>query len=170
MTTDPVTETYNECVDLIRSTVWSFMRYYPWHKDFEELFSQANLYFMQAYITHKNDKGSEFTSWLTNKIWRKLQDKDKNQMRIYKQSLRRPWLPCRELPSEQMIDMLDELKTEGRNLLALYRETYGEFEELFKSKSQPRKHKALYKHLKEQGWTRQEIQRAFMNVKLAVTE
>ena len=50
--------------------------------DFDEVLSEANLGFVQAFQTFNPDKGAKFSTWVHLKVWRKLQEIYRSQKRL----------------------------------------------------------------------------------------
>lgn len=65
MTQDAAAATYQDVQNLIRHTVWKFQRGHG--GDFDDLFSRANVIFMEAFFSHNENKAS-FPTWLCFKI------------------------------------------------------------------------------------------------------
>jgi len=66
-----ITETYYDMQNLINKIVWRFYKRYG--GDFEDIKAEANFLFIQAYNTHKKQKG-RFSTWLYFRTWKGLLD------------------------------------------------------------------------------------------------
>ena len=159
------TTTYEDTVDLVRKIVWEYIQKYNRRpSEFDELFSRANLYFMIAYESHI-DQRSEFTTWLYIQVWNRLLNEDCTEQRHHynKQRPPRPMKPI--IPGWKVVDMIDELSGDGKALLNLYYSGVMDLQEIYKGYHKNCSWKPIFKFLKQQGWTRQQIFNSFNDIK-----
>ena len=71
ITLDATTETYWDIKNLIFDTVWKFQQRYG--GDFDEMVAEANLIYIQAFLSHNPNK-SQFSTWLRFILWKGLID------------------------------------------------------------------------------------------------
>jgi hypothetical protein len=79
--------TYEDVRDLINSVCWNFKKQYG--GDFDELKSEAHLYYQRAFILHKPKHGP-FPQWVRFRIWKNLLD---NARQIARTNARHERLP-----------------------------------------------------------------------------
>lgn len=191
-------ETYEECKTLIHSVVWKVIRRYG--GDFEELMSEANSAFMDAYQTF--DGSSAFTSWLHTRVWFScvsfVRDRLGEQSRYKPLSMResvggipcevnidRPDRvgtsagfadPCDGIPDRRSAwkadDLLEELGEGARLVVSLTLETPADLERVSQAKgAQPRNlRSSIRQYLAEMGWTAVRIAESFNEVRRALAE
>ena len=160
---------YEDCVNLIRSTVWSFMCKYNKHpNEFDDWMSVANEFFMEAYKSYKSE-ASKFTAWVRTKVWYGLVWKNWLELKHTHINAARPPRPSNHQDELSLIDLLDELNEDAKNLILLMRSAPEDLERLFKrSKKRPAR-KSVFQYLKQAGWTRANIQNAFNSLKGLLT-
>jgi RNA polymerase sigma factor (sigma-70 family) len=187
-------ETYNECLDLIRSVVWKVIRQYG--GDFDELMSEANAAFLDAYRTF--DGSSAFTSWLHTRVWYScvsfVRDRLEEQSRYKWREAERATVDgisiksigdasladesihngVENVPDRRstwrVSDLLEELGEDARMVVSLTLETPTELARIAEQKGgQPRNlRSSLRQHLAEMGWTAVRIAESFSEVRRAL--
>jgi DNA-directed RNA polymerase specialized sigma24 family protein len=164
--------TYNDCVDLIRKTVWDFLAKYNKHpNEFEDWMSVANECFMDAYESH-DESQSGFTTWLRTKVWYGLvmaNGKELKHVRNKGRVVRPIDSPSNHQDSLSLIDLLDGLNEDARNLILLMRGVPEDLDRLFRRAKRKPARKLTFKYLMEQGWTRGKILNAFNSLKGLLT-
>ena len=187
MTQAEVEILYSKHLDLIRKVVWEFINLHGLPPSlFEELFSQANLYFMIATIKY-DGAIAEFSTWLYIQIWGRLRSQRKkdiwewNNLKLYRERYKEntPHTHIRDGKKKNktlmaiaskppiFLDLLDEVSKDTKILLALI--CKGELDELlFTDTGLPeRKHglKYMYRFLREWGWSRKRINICYRNIR-----
>jgi DNA-directed RNA polymerase specialized sigma24 family protein len=168
MTSTEVTAQYDEHVDLIRKTVWEFItRLGLSYREFDELFSQANLYFMLACKSYEPER-AEFSTWVRTQVWTRLM----NEWRNSKLALEKLYLPReRTAPSyahiqTPILDIVDELGVEGLTLLILVRSGKLDLSKIFAD--HPNSLRAVFRtivrFLYENGWSSLEIRQSIRDL------
>lgn len=160
MTPTEMSVRYESCVDLIRDTVWEFIRHNKLpHREYEELFSQSNLYFVLACESYDPDK-SKFNTWIYIQIWDRLLKELARTCAAYQKLYfprPRPIISYMQPPN---IDIIDELSSDGLALLILLRN--GELATILTEHRSSLR--TVSKFLRECGWSRIEIRRAFKEI------
>lgn len=156
--------TYEECVGLLQDTVWKFIAKYglPTHM-YDELFSQANLAFVEAYKDH-NENRSKFTTWLRNKVWWKLLMEWGKDSRHHLNTTREP----RKMPHRKVqwcVDWLDALNEDAKNLVCMFQQSPKDLDKLYQYSLVAPAGKRVFHYLQDKGWTRGQIQSAIRNMK-----
>lgn len=187
-------ETYEECLDLIRSVVWKVIRTYG--GDFDELMSEANVAFLDAYRTF--DGSSAFTSWLHTRVWYScvsfVRDRLEEQSRYKWREAERATVDgisirsigdaslasesihngVENVPDRRSTwrigDLLEELGEDARLVVSLTLETPPDLERVYQAKgAQPRNlRSSLRQYLAEMGWTAVRIAESFNEVRRAL--
>lgn len=156
---------YIQNQDLIKSIVWNFMRSCgknPNH--FDEYFSQAELFFMEA-MNNFDDDLSKLSTWLSIQIRLRLMRRsitDTRRRRMDGEILR--LFPYNSL-NTSLIEILDEISIDGKNLILLYRSGEMDLEEIYKGKfSSNNRKRPMFRFLKQRGWTRKQIINSFRDI------
>ena len=171
MTQTEIETQYENCVNLLHKTVWEFI----YHtgiptREYDELFSQANLYFMVATQSY-NNKDTEFSTWVRIQVWgRLLTELTKNrrewekrhrpktterQTKLLKASLR--------IYTEPPIEWLDEIGADSKILILMLREGELDLDMLvYRGRVGIR---YVFQTLREMGWSRVRIHRCFKDLK-----
>lgn len=160
-------------LNLIRKIVWSYVRGNP-GLEYEEVFSEACLAYLEALPRYKADKGTKSTftwhvvhSHLNNLLKREGRYK-KNEMPTYITPEAKIHSPSPEhllCAKEHWEELLESLSPEGKVLceIALYGDVYLPI-------STPRKSRGiLAKELAKRGWKGQKIWGAFRELKEALS-
>jgi len=164
MNNNNIEMTYCDCVDLIRKTVWDFIAKYNKHPDeFDELMSQANEYFMTAYNTHDKTRSS-FTTWLRVRVWYGLVMANGKEMK-HTRNQSRPPRPTNHQDNIGLLDLIDSLNEDAKNLILLVRSVPADLDQLFHRAHRKPARKYVFQYLKDCGWTRSEILNAFSSLK-----
>jgi len=164
MNDNNIETTYCDCVNLIRKTVWDFIVKYNKHpSEFDDLMGQADEYFMIAYNTHDKTRSS-FTAWLRVRVWYGLVMANGKEMKhTYNQT--RPPRPSVHPDNIGLVDLLDSLNEDARNLILLVRSVPADLDKLFQKARRKPARKHVFHYLKDCGWSRSEILNAFSSLK-----
>ena len=163
MTSEETIAKYESCIMLIRQIVWDFISHTGLPKsEYEELFSQANLYFMLACTTYKPDK-AKFSTWVVIQVWNRLM-KELYQTQAALDKLNDPRnRPPIAHSNRRFVEIVDELGSDGLALLMLVRSGELDIEGLLKGHSNGLK--TVFRFLREdRGWSRAEIHRSFKEI------
>lgn len=171
---DAVATTYDDVSEDIRTTVTWFHRQYG--GDLQELMADANTIFMRAYLTYNDRNKQSFPAWARFLTWKILME---GLRRRLMRSTRCPQVTTIETmfstPAHQhrLVDLLDELSTEGQLVVWLVLDTPQELRFLLRERMDKRAErpsrdnwrKALWEYLEETvGWTRRRILRTFAEI------
>jgi len=152
---------YDECINLLHKTVWEFIQHMGIsYKEYDELFSQSNLYFMLACQSY--DGQTKFSTWLRTQIWFRLFKEHTKQRtyhsRLYSHHVVKP----QSYYHFFLTDLLDELGQDGLALVTLVRN--GELDVEVALKGYRSGMKAVFTFLRNRGWTRVQIHRSFKEI------
>ncbi len=159
-----IEETYNDCESLIYHLVWKYIRLHRCgdSDEFDEILSRAHEHFMDAYVTCNDAMSPHFSNWVWARIWLGLLLDDNKNARWNKNASERLRLLPRKLHGVELVDFLDSLNEDARNLMLLYKSCPEDFKKIFKSRM-PRKRLSTY--LKEKhAWTMEQVQNAISNL------
>jgi RNA polymerase sigma factor (sigma-70 family) len=157
---EQMTDCYNDCVSLVRSTAWEFSRKYG--MDFEELYSICNCAFVSAYLTYDGEK-SKFTTWLRRLMWHDMCNHVRSEMRLNR-AKNDNYSGTQQKPNYDVIDLIDELDSDIKNIVQLISDAPKELLEL--SVLEPKKSKKhLREYLQKIGWTKTRIKNAFHKIR-----
>lgn len=181
-------ETYEEVKRLIYHTVWSVVRQYG--GDFDELMSEANVAFLDAYESF--DGSSSFSSWLRLNVWGKCVDAVRNRLdeqRRYKRVKDdtrsgipvqftadsdglAEGIPDRSCSGWKIGGMFEELTEDAALVVKLTLETPAELEAVVRAKGgQPRNlRSSIRNYLAEMGWTACRIAESFNEVRRVLAD
>jgi RNA polymerase sigma factor (sigma-70 family) len=179
-------ETYLEVENLIRREVWRICK--KWGGDFDELMSEANIAFLDAYDSF--DGSSSFATWTRQIVWYKCVDLIRGRLTEQARYASNPGdetvgrIPCRvngdathdrmliEIPDRphstwKVQEMLEELTEDARIVVKLVVETPAELEAIARAKGgQPRNlRSSIRSYLAEAGWTAARIAESFNEVR-----
>jgi DNA-directed RNA polymerase specialized sigma24 family protein len=160
---NPTAETYEEVAKQIDVTCWRFIRKFNVHEGFDEVRSQANLYFMIAY--HSHDPEKPFETWVRHIVFIQLLDKSRREWR---RSQRHPRVPLDpQTPAatpEEGFDIPELLGSlSGDDLVAL-ETALGTLDEVRPGWDSGRIRRNAKKKLQQKGWSRRRIEAAFDRV------
>ena len=167
---DIATETYKDTLKLIRKCVWRHI--YKCNipsTEFEELFSVANLFFMQAFDSYDYTK-AEFTTWLYTQITFRLLQHTRDESKKF-HSLQKQHTEAevnRSLihhTAQDTIDLLDELSPDGKLLLALFESGEADIKKVYNHCKIKQGTKPIFKYLLRLGWTRKQILTGLRDIK-----
>jgi hypothetical protein len=168
MTTAEIELVYANHVNLIRKTVREFirkMRVPTW--EYDELFSQSNLYFMLACESFDETRRFQFSTWLRIQIWFRLLNNRKKTARINRRIIEMDYSEFSTYPA-YTLDLIDELGRDGLRLVALVKSGRMDLDEvLYKRRNGL---KAIFQFLRNLGWTRREIHRSFKEIRRLLVE
>lgn len=161
---NPKTDTFEEVKRLIYSTCIKFQRKYG--GDVEELASEANVYFMEAYITYDLSKGP-FSQWVRFRVSRCLLETVRNAARRNSR-LGRVALDLTTVPvtaknmTADVKALVEVLPIEEAEIveMVLAAPTQGLKPETVRAE--------LRRHLKERGWSKTRIKQAFDSIASAL--
>jgi len=157
---EQMTDCYNDCVSLVRSTAWEFSRKYG--MDFEELYSICNYAFVSACLTYNGEK-SKFTTWLRRLMWHDMCNHVRGEMRLSR-AKNDNYSGTQQKPNYDIIDLIDELDDDIKNIVQLISDAPKELLEL--SVLEPKKSKKhLREHLQKIGWTKTRIKNTFHKIR-----
>lgn len=163
-------ETYDECKTLIYSTVWKVVRTYG--GDFDELMSEANAAFLDAYRTF--DGSSAFTSWLRQRVWYSCVSfvRDRLDERSRYEPAEDVQIADRNRSSWSIQQMAEDLGEDALLVVKLVVETPTDLERVYQAKgAQPRNlRSSIRQYLAEAGWTAARIAESFNEVRRALSE
>jgi hypothetical protein len=155
---------YAANVNLIRAVAWKFTKRYG--TDFDETFAEANMGFMVSAQTYEPGKG-DFAQWLGYGIWHRLQ----NWLKAATRANRKPEPGASFYTTNFNLGIfLADLSQEGREVAELALDAPEEvLQAAHKAGGHPRNlSSALKQHLREQGWTGNQIWRAWREVREAL--
>jgi DNA-directed RNA polymerase specialized sigma24 family protein len=165
-----LTQTYQDVEKLLYQLAWQFHNTYG--GDIRDWHSEAHLFFMKAYYSYNNDK-SKFTTWVHHCVRGGLRDYlkkfiSKNQPSTVDTEGNDYMLliPDTSNPFSNVIDLLDEVKDDGKLILRLI---WGMPEDLKSSsikKGKSGKHTKILvkKYLLKLGWTHNRIKDSFKEI------
>ena len=168
---DIAAETYKDMLGLIKKCVWKHI--YKCNipsTEFEELFSVANLFFMQALRSYKEQK-TEFSTWLYIQISLRLMQylRDEN---ISYYSLREEHIYAETIRSQKYcalsqntIDMLDELGADAKNILTVFESGVLDIKKIYNQNKIKHGIKPIFRRLLRLGWTRKQILTGLRDIK-----
>jgi DNA-directed RNA polymerase specialized sigma24 family protein len=175
MTETEMNVLYEQNVNLLRKTVWDFMRHLNIHpRNFDELFSQSNLYFMLA-VTSYDENISKFSTWLHTQVWGRLLTenirvqreweslKSFDDIREHNNPHDEPGCFVTIFADFRNIDWNDELSKDAKCLIRLVYRGGIDFDEMLKYKRSGLRR--MFKYLRGHGWSRRRIHVCFKNLK-----
>lgn len=167
MTRTETNTLYEQHIDLIRKTIWEFMRRcgIP-AREFDELFSQSNLYFMLATESYVGGR-CKFSTWLRTQVWLRLMAEHKKQRRksgnVSITSIEEP-VYKRSSADFKNIDWRLEMSRDAKCLFRLVRR--GGLDTDVMTKHRRNGLKMLFVFLREHGWSRKRIHFCFKNLRI----
>jgi DNA-directed RNA polymerase specialized sigma24 family protein len=157
-----INTTYSDCVNLLRDTVWGFVRRNQIKPhEFEEMMAEANMLFMKAYRSYEPNNGTQFSTWLCIIVWDGLFQTVRRQFRWYKNCRQSRPMPKKQ-DGQEHIDLMDEMSQDAKQLFLLFKETPEDLLQLIGGRK-PRK--VLFEHLNSEGWSRKQIQTAWRDLR-----
>lgn len=159
-TNTPVTQTYYDVQNMLYDIAHKFLRKYG--GDFEELVSQANLYFMTAYNSFSSKK-SNFTTWCYFIVWKGLLNERQKEIKTN-------YIPCDTNGYDEdgcFIDFIDELSEDSKIIVGLILDTPNDLKILIERKggTLPKVKTVIREHLNELGWSMKRITESFSEIR-----
>ena len=166
MTQEDIEAQYKDCVNLLHKTVWEFISHTGLSpREQEELFSQANLYFMVATQSY-NNKDTKFSTWVRIQVWGRLLkayvENQREWERRHQPKMKervRGLYPRPKLP----IDLMDELSEDSKILITMLFEDEMDFNKLIHESKIGIQY--VFRFLRDKGWSRVRIHRCFKDLK-----
>jgi len=166
MTQEDIEAQYKDCVNLLHKTVWEFISHTGLSpREHEELFSQANLYFMVATQSY-NNKDTKFSTWVRIQVWGRLlkayAENHREWERRHQPKMKervRGLYPRTKLP----IDLMDELSEDSKILITMLFEDEMDFNKLIHESKVGIQY--VFRFLRDKGWSRVRIHRCFKDLK-----
>jgi len=166
MTQEDIEAQYKDCVNLLHKTVWEFISHTGLSpREHEELFSQANLYFMVATQSY-NNKDTKFSTWVRIQVWGRLLkayvENQREWERRHQPKMKervRGLYPRPKLP----IDLMDELSEDSKILITMLFEDEMDFNKLIHESKIGIQY--VFRFLRDKGWSRVRIHRCFKDLK-----
>lgn len=165
-------ETYEDVKLLIFGAVWKFCGGYGGNVD--DLISQANLIFIDAFDSYDPSKGAKFTTWLTWKIKKGLLDYMRKE-RVYVTDIHISNEFIEEYPaldrSFSVMELLDEMGQDAYIVLQLFFETPRDVMANIVNNynradhAQTAMRNRLQNRLRQMGWTMRRTKKAFEQLK-----
>ena len=158
------TDTFTDTSKLVSKVVKSFQERYGGQWD--ELMSQARLYFMEAFVKHTSEMGS-FTNHVYHKVWWGLLNHWKREKLVstrFQLGMALDHRPCppRKSSINYLRGLFTSLSTDGREVVEMALD-------YAKPNFSPRQILIrLRKSLSEMGWSRSRMQSTFEEVRSAL--
>lgn len=154
---------YYQHINLLHNTVWYFIRLKNLSiAEYEELFSQANLFFMVAYQSY-DGKSAKFSTWLRIQVLGRMTKEYSINKWEWEKIFYSRMAQKMERNSVQPIDWLDELSIDAKVLVSFVREGQLDLDKFLYQKTSGIKY--VFHFLRKQGWSRVRISRCFRNLK-----
>lgn len=171
---DALTETHKDVQKLIYKCVWAVKDRFTF--DFNELLSEANMIFLEAYDTYDEDKGG-FSTWLTTSLTYRLSNYCKEQ--IKKNHLLESYLTNGEFKTECTFDfdffaeIIQSAKADTKEVMAIIFDPPKEIEKKLSKRNNYKQITVsmLREYLKQQlGWSRKRIIDSFLEIRSIIND
>jgi DNA-directed RNA polymerase specialized sigma24 family protein len=114
-----LTQTYEDVKMLIYQTCWKFTEAYG--GEIEEWIAEANYYFLRAYESYQESKGT-FSTWLRRNLWQHLMNYSQRLRQIHKNIEIKPMgdeIPIISVNDRRLEDLLEEFSADLREIVDL---------------------------------------------------
>ena len=165
-------EAYEQVKNLIYDTVWKFKRRYG--GDFEELLSDANYHFIEAWNDYDPDYGTKLSTFVRNAIWFNLIDqlrrKATRDRHIMVSSVTIENQGYTQTRNDPIGDLADELTEDAKTVLELVLNSPAEISAAIWTKGgQPRNFRSCIRtYLQRLGWTAARVTESFDEIRQAI--
>jgi len=161
---DVLTETYNDMQNLLYKITWDFCKQF--HEDFDDTFSQVNLFFIYAMDRYDETK-SDVSTWLSCYIPYKMLNYIKEKQKTIQAEIN---VEYKKEETSNLSELLDELGKDSHFVLQLYLETPTEIYQSFirrgkKHHIQGFTRRRIQNKLRQQEWTVSRIRNAMNEIK-----
>lgn len=163
-------ETYRDLEKLIYDSVWKYIRRFNvFNFDFDELLSEAHVFFMMSVRTFNSNKGTNIGTHVQNNIilglnaWDEKQRKHRNLLSFQNENTKEPEVTS----SFSVSELIDELKDDAQTIIRLALDSPKEIiEELKFGTHQINLVAEIKRHLKnKKGWHSSRISKGFEEIK-----
>ena len=168
-----ISETFSDVDKFIRCICHKFLKHYNFNPcgDYDDLNSEANLIFLDAYQNYDPQKGS-FTNHIHFRIWHGLLEKlvENSFLKVKGTSEINELIPA---PKEnQLIDLLDELSDDATTITKLLTDTPKDLQDIIiEERKEIKRGKAiLFRYLRKVGWTHKRIKETFKEITEVVND
>lgn len=168
-----LTETYEDMKKLIVGVTYKFWLLHG--GDFEDLKGQANLLFIKA-LDRYDPERSALTTWITIRIEKGLLDYIKRDYRFSCISISDELVECcPAFPNFSVMDLIDNLGQDAHVVLSLFLSTPREILSSIRDEKVRTNHVAsciknrLRNRLRQMGWNRRRIVKAFNEIKVVTS-
>jgi hypothetical protein len=140
--------------------------------DFDELFSQSNLYFMLAAETYNDQLSKKFSTWLYVQVWNRLMNENIRAIRKQRELVllrtESSHIPAdsKESADFKELHWSGELSRDAQCLFRLVRSGGMDVEMLTRHRANGLR--KMFRFLRAHGWSRKRINLCFKNMKRIV--
>ena len=167
-----ISETYTDVEKLIHNICHKFIkRHFNPFNEYDDLSSEANLLFLDAYQNYNPEKGP-FTNHIHFTIWHGLLEKMENSFKKIKSVCEvNEFLPAKN-ETTSLDDLLCDLSNDGKTMINLIRSSPKEIQQIMRTEKPHvrRPHCKLKSIMKGIGWSSEQIIKTINEIKEVIQD